>query len=370
MKVMLLIDSLVSGGMERRLVELVKGFQGYPDVQLHVVVFRDNIHYTEIYDLNLSVTIIKREPKHNPMVFYKLYKLCKQWQPNIIHSWGTMSAVLAVPSALLQGIKFINGFVVDASHNMKYWDERLVRARLTFPFSKVIVGNSLAGLKSYKVSDKKAVCIYNGFNAIRLTALTSKDAIRNAFNISTKKVVGMVASFTNRKDYKSFIEAGLQVLKTYENVTFVAVGHGENLAFCKKMVPAAYRDNFVFTGEQKDVESIVNTFDIGVLLTNTEVHGEGISNAILEYMALGKPVVATEGGGTNEIVINGSTGYLIPTSSSDIVAERLLYLLKNDKEALQMGNRGEHRIEDMFSIDKMITAYYELYQKVLSEELE
>jgi len=366
MKVMLLIDSLVSGGMERRVVELIKGFQNYADVQLHLVVFSDKIHYTEIYDLDVEVTILKRIPKKNPMIFFKLYKLCKEWRPDLIHSWGTMSAVMAVPTSVLLRIKLINGFIVDASHNMKFFGERLMRARLTFPFSKVVVGNSIAGLKAYKVYQKKGVCIYNGFNTNRISNLVAPSIIRQKFNITAAKTVGMVATFTNRKDFKTFIEAGLIVLNHDSNVNFVAVGHGENLEKCKNMVPTAFKSNFLFTGEQKDVESIVNIFDIGVLATNTEIHGEGISNAILEYMALGKPVIATAGGGTNEIVEDEKTGYLIPTASSEVLAERLLLLLKNSELAQQLGHNGAQRIKTKFSIEKMIAAYDQLYRRLLT----
>ena len=364
MKVLLLIDSLVSGGMERRLVELVKGFQDYPDMQLHVVVFREPIHYKEIYDMNVTVTLIKRVPKQNPMVFYKLYKLCKQWQPDLIHSWGTLSAVLAVPSSKLLGIKLINGFIVDASHNMTYWDERLVRARISFPFSKVIVGNSLAGLNAYKVSEEKRVCIYNGFNTDRIEVLEDKAVIRKKFGIQTEKIIGMVATFSDRKDYDTFIKAGLILLKQNTDMTMVAVGPGENLEKCKALIPSEYKGNFVFTGEQRDVESIINAFDIGVLTTNVNLHGEGISNAILEYMALGKPVVATSGGGTNEIVDDGKTGFLIPAESPQALAEKLYHLFDNQDEAIQMGLDAKERIAAMFSIKKMINAYYDLYQSI------
>ncbi len=365
---MLLIDSLVSGGMERRLVELVKGFQGHTDVQLHVVVFSDKIHYTEIYEMNVSVTILKRVPKKNPMIFYKLYRVCQAWQPDLLHSWGTMSAVLAVPTSVVLGIPLINGFIVDASKSMNYFGERLVRARLTFPFSKVIVANSLAGLRAYKVSDKKGVCIYNGFNSKRIALLQDEIAIRKKFNIETEKIVGMVASFNNRKDYPTYIRAALRILESRNDITFLAVGHGESLEACKKMVPRELATNFVFAGEQKDVESIINTFDIGVLATNTEVHGEGISNAILEYMALEKPVIATTGGGTNEIVDQGSTGYLIEPNSPEELADRLVQLLNNADEAYRMGEAGKKKIEQMFSIEKMIGAYDELYRKLKNRE--
>src|SRR5690606_31004954 len=104
-----------------------------------------------------------------------------------------------------------------------------------------------------------------------------------------KKVVGMVAAFSAFKDYKTFINAANIVLEKRNDVVFVCVGDGPKLNECKSIVQKNNSDKIIFTGKQKNVENIVNVFDIGVLST----FNEGISNSIMEYMALSKPVVVT-----------------------------------------------------------------------------
>lgn len=361
MKILLLIDSLVSGGRERRLIELIKGLGEYSYIHLTLVVFSDKIHYQEIFDLGIPVKILKRVPKRNPMVFFRLFKICKEWKPNLIHSWGTMSAIWAIPSSIMLKIKLVNGNITDAPTKMPFFDKRLYRAKLTFPFSEIIVGNSLAGLKSYKVSEKKGICIYNGFDQNRISGLKVKTLTREEFRLNTDKCVGMVASFTDLKDYITFIRAALMILKERKDVTFVAVGDGPNLKECISMVPSEFTSHFVFTGIQTDVESIVNVFDIGVLSTYTE----GVSNAILEYMALGKPVVATSGGGTNEIVVEGKTGFLVLPTSPQVMADKLMYLLDNPQVATKMGQAGRARVSEFFSLDTMTKAYLELYKSLI-----
>lgn len=361
MKILLLIDSLVSGGRERRLIELIKGLGEYSYIQLTLVVFSDKIHYQEIFDLGIPVKILKRVPKRNPMVFFRLFKICKEWKPDLIHSWGTMSAIFAIPASILLKIKLVNGNITDAPARMAYFDKRLFRAKLTYPFSEVIVGNSLAGLKTYNVPEKKGMCIYNGFDLNRISTLTVKTLTRKKFRVYTDKCVGMVASFTDLKDYTTFIIAALVILKERKDVTFVAIGEGPNYKECISMVPSEFNSHFVFTGVQTDVESIVNIFDIGVLSTYTE----GVSNAILEYMALGKPVVATSGGGTNEIVVEGKTGFLIPRTSPQLMADKLMYFLDNPQIAINMGQAGRARVSDCFSLDKMKKAYLELYKSLI-----
>ncbi|MUH35442.1 glycosyltransferase [Zobellia amurskyensis] len=365
MKVLLLIDSLTSGGRERRLIELIKGFESHKDIELSLVTFSDKVHYKEVFKLGIPITIMKRVPKKNPMVFYRLYEFCKNYKPDVIHSWGTMSTILAIPASVILGVKIINGNIVNATKDMGFFDKRLLRARLTFPFSEVILGNSLAGLDAYGVPEKKRVCIYNGFGNKRIDNLKKPSIVREEFGLSDQRIVGMVASFTDKKDFANFIKAGLSILDSRNDVLFMSIGDGPNLGKCKEMIPHKYLSHFVFTGVRSDVESLVNVFDVGVLATNTDVHGEGISNSILEYMALGKPVVATTGGGTNEIVKDGDTGFLIPNAAPEVLSEKVLYLLDNDEVAEQMGAKGKARIDEVFSLKKMTSAYYELYQDIL-----
>lgn len=155
--------------------------------------------------------------------------------------------------------------------------------------------------------------------------LQKKSEVRKKFNLFKEKVVGMVATFSDFKDYETFISAARMTLQKRNDVTFLAIGDGKNLEMCRKMARGSLSDKIIFLGRQRDVESIVNIFDVGVLLTNIKTHVEGISNSIMEYMALGKPVVATNGGGTPELVIDGETGYLIPQKSEESLIEKINY---------------------------------------------
>lgn len=368
MRVLMLADNLSAGGTQRRLIELIKGFQEYDDIQIRLIVFSDAIAYPEISELDVQVDILRRKPKKNPLIFHRVYKICKKWKPDIIHSWGTMSTIWIIPSSLLLKIKVINGNIVNATPNMGFFDLHFIRARLTYPFSSVIVANSIAGLKAYDVPKQKGRYIYNGFDRKRFSNLRDPEEVRNELNIQTEYIVGMVSRFEIEKDYVTFINAGIKLLEDRNDVTFVAVGGGTNLESSKALIPAKYQDQFVFTGNRSDVESIVNIFSIGVLATNTRIHLEGISNAILEYMALEKPVVATLGGGTNEIVDHAQTGFLIAPYSPDDMAIQVGKLLDNPEMIRDLGLKGRRRADTLFDLGKMSAQYYELYQNLTKEE--
>ena len=271
-----------------------------------------------------------------------------------------MTALIALPTAIMLRKKLFNSMITDAPAHIRPWSKAWIRSKITFPFSDAISANSLAGLKSYRTPLKKSFCIYNGFNFTRLDNLVDKRTILSRFEITTPKIVGMVAEFAPRKDYPTYIRAALSIARARNDVTFVAVGDGPSLNDCKKLVGEEFQERIRFLGSQNDVESIVNIFDVGVLTTFTE----GISNSILEYMALGKPVVATDGGGTREIVEDRITGYLIQPFDYAILAEKLLFLLDHDDVARTLGEAGRSCIQKKFRIDSMVNSFVDLYKKL------
>lgn len=362
MKVLLLADSLTAGGKERRLVELMKGFQNHKDLELQLVIFSDKIHYKEVLDLGYTVHILKRSTKKDLRVIYRLFKLCKAWKPDIIHSWGTMSSLIAIPSCIILGKRLINGIIANAPPILPIYDKRRFRATLTFPFSYKIIGNSKAGLRAYRVPSKKGVCVYNGFDLKRVESLEKAEDVRERLGITEKFTVGMVAGFTPKKDWNTFIQSGLDLLSLTSDLCIVAVGDGPLLSQFKELIPQKYQSRFLFTGLQKDVESIINIFNIGVLTTNAEVHGEGISNAILEYMALSKPVIASYGGGTDEAIEHEKTGLLIPPNEPGILTERIKELLNHTSLCTEMGAKGRERLEKIFGLTRMNQEFYQIYK--------
>ena len=351
MKILFFIESLLAGGKERRLVELLKGIKTiFPEYEIELVLTKKQVHFTEIFDLNIKIYYTERKfTKKDPSVFFKFYKIAKRFKPDIIHVWGNMVAIYAIPTKLILNIPLLNNQVTDAPTIVK---KSLLGHSITFPFSDKIISNSRAGLHSYSAPNYKCQVIYNGFNFDRIKLLKQKE------DVSNSKIVGMVASYTNLKDYETFIKAAQIVLSSLDNVIFMCMGAGNSQAY-ERIISPKHKDKIKLLGNQKNIESIINTFDIGVLSTLTE----GISNSIMEYMAIGKPVVATFCPGTKELVVDRVTGFLVPVRSPEIMAEKILKLLKNDDLAVKMGMEGRARIQSLFSINQMLNNYIALYEK-------
>jgi glycosyltransferase involved in cell wall biosynthesis len=321
------------------------------------------VRYPTFFELGFKTHYLLRRAKKDPTVCLELYRICKRFAPDIIHTWDSMTSMYALPVAKLLGIKLVNGMITDA-FDLTPFDRLWVRSKLTFPFSDIVIGNSYAGLSSYRAPEKKSTCVYNGFDSQRAQNLTDPTTVRESIGISTQKVVGMVGQFSDRKDYDTYAKAAQIVLATRDDVIFLSVGDGENLERYKQSVADQFRDRILFLGWRSDVESIINVMDVGVLSS----FREGISNSILEYMALGKPVVATEVGGTPEIVVDGATGYLVPLGNPEALAQKISDLLNDPAKGRIMGEQGRARVSDVFSIENMGRRYTQIYGKLLRGE--
>lgn len=358
MKILYIIDALGPGGAERRFVQLIKGLN--PDrFATMVVLLTDIVHYDEIYELDTEVVKLERKVKKDPLIFFRLFAICRRWKPDIVHAWGSMSAVYAGPVAKLLGIKLINAMIADAPARLTA--RQRVGAMLTFPLSDIIQSNSYAGLEAYNVPQRKRSMIHNGFDFERMRDLKEPEAVKEELGIKTNYVAGMVAGFRYHKDYESLVRAAQIILEKRDDVTFVCVGGGPDLQRIRELAQGGNR--IIFTGKRSDVESIINTFDIGILST----HGEGISNSIMEYMAAGKPVIATDGGGTRELVIDGETGFLVPQKSPERLAEKIDDLLNDDELRQNMGIMAKERIHGEFNIDRMTSEHAKLYDKLVRD---
>ena len=122
-------------------------------------------------------------------------------------------------------------------------------------------------------------------------------------------------------------------------------------------------ESTVFWGQRDDVPAVLGHATVGVLASRTE----GLPNVVLEYMAGGLPVVATAVAGTPELVVDGETGFLVPPDAPDCLAEAILRLLHDPCLARRMGQAGRSRVEQQFSLERMVQETEAAYEFVLDE---
>ncbi|HLW88604.1 MAG TPA: glycosyltransferase [Terriglobales bacterium] len=359
MKVLYYTDSLRLGGKERQLVELLKGLKQRDIKVLLVCMDRGEFYEPDVKALSIPLKYLFRKIRWDPLVIPEFYRLVREFKPDVIHTNSMMSSAYALPVAKVLGIPIINGSIRNAFQNssLRWKVERTLLA-----WSDFRIANSMAGLQSRGFSPDSTTdfVIHNGFDLSRVQGLENQGDASSNGNGRGHDQVGMIAEFRPDKDFKTFFLAARRLLASRPNVTFLTVGDGETLDAMKALVADA-GDRVQFLGRRKDVEKVASSFSVGVLATFTE----GISNSIMEYMVLAKPVVATDCNGSKELILEGKTGFLVPPQDPAALADRIAYLLDHPDKARRMGLAGKKHIEESFSLETMVEKTVDIYEHAI-----
>ncbi len=268
------------------------------------------------------------------------------------------------PTSILAGAKFFH-----------YFSPLFYRfLNLLFLNKNIVISNSIKDLLIYRkfASSEKISVIYNGIDTSKFT-ITREEAQqiierKIGKRIYNHPVVGMVANFSPQKDHESVIKAANIVKARIPDILFLFVGSekryvGEGKIEKLKALADSYnvKENIIFFGEYQNVHEIIARFDIGILCSNFE----GFGNAIVEYMAAGKPVVGTKIGGIGEIIKDAENGFLITQNSAEELADKIITLLTNKKMALEMGGRAKIYAERNYSLEVWVKNIFDLYKNLL-----
>lgn len=223
----------------------------------------------------------------------------------------------------------------------------------------VAVSANLSASAAIGISSNKLVTIPNGISP--LTVVNKKEA-RESLNIPVDAVVvTTIGHLIKEKGYYDLCKAAVEVLNANEKVVFIAVGdksHSEvSSSVLRKIEESGLELRFILLGTRDDIPRILSATDIYVCSSLTE----SFSLAIIEAMSLGIPVVATRCGGPNEIVIDGATGFLIPTEDPESLKTAILDLAKSEKKRDSFGKNGQERFNKLYTKEKYCQSFVNLY---------
>ena len=242
----------------------------------------------------------------------------------------------------------------------RFWAQRCV-----FQLCDRVVCNSRTGADYLRerggIPESKLAVIPNGLPD------TAFEAARSAFpKVSGVLRAGMVARMNHpAKNHTAFLQMAAKVAKTHPQVEFVLVGDGPLRSSLETEGAALGLGNkVVFLGERHDIPAILASLDVAVLTSKSE----SLSNAIMEAMAAGLPVVAARVGGNPELVKDGETGFLVPSGDDDAFASALRKLLDSADLRAAFGARANCEAKSRFRLDNICKQYQDLYHSVLQEK--
>ncbi len=359
--VFLMINSFETGGSERQFVALAKNLGG-PRFDVHLGCLQ------WIGPLAAEVGSVPEFPLGGSL--YGVSSLRARWQLSrhlrahqvqVAHAFDFYTNLTLIPAARLGRVPVVIGSQRQIGDLLTPAKARAQAA--TFRWCDAVVCNSQAAaekLAEQGVSRRKLVVIGN---AIALEAFASvPPALPRTPGVWR---VGMVARMNSRsKNHSGFLRIAARIRNQLANVEFLLVGDGPLRAELEREArELGLESSVVFCGDRRDIPAVQASMDVAVLTSESE----SLSNAILEAMAAGLPVVAYRNGGNPELV-DEQRGALVAQGDERAFAEAVVHLLTEPAHREGSGRNARRFVEENFSLERARARYWELYERLLKEK--
>jgi len=252
---------------------------------------------------------------------------------------------------------------------------RLVE-RCAYRFAHAVVANCeevRQQLLEEGLASEKVHTVYNGLDPARVETLQSDREILETFKLPANvRFVTITANMRAHiwkpepachKDHPTFLQAAQQISQKVPDAAFIIAGEGELKEATQDLAKdLGIGNRTFFVGRCQNIGALLSISDVCVLSSSSE----GFSNSILEYMAAGRPVVATDVGGAKEAIIPGETGYLVKAGDHAKIAHHVISLLSDPKTAQRIGSNGRQLVTQKFSCQRQLQTVENLYDELLT----
>jgi glycosyltransferase involved in cell wall biosynthesis len=292
---------------------------------------------------------------------FSLRRILKGERIDIIHAHSPRAHLLASLSCMGTSTK-----VVRTKHNVNPIKGSIF-GKIQYGFMTDRLVAVSEEVKRQMVSDgippEMIEVVYNGVEIGRFDPDRRHEEIQEEFHLKGRKVVGSVMRLHPSKGIMTLIESIGAVAMKVQDVKFLIAGKmGENRLWIEREVMRRGIGQWVvFSDFRRDIPSILSVMDIFVLPSLRE----GLGSSILEAMAMGKPVIASCVGGIPEVVVHGHTGLLVPPGDAFELSCRIVELLSDKEKMRKMGMEGRKRVEELFSLEKMVKGNLEIYRDLI-----
>jgi glycosyltransferase involved in cell wall biosynthesis len=373
-RILTVIDDLRAAGAQRVVAEEVLAFT--PDrVQFDVVTLADSPGTSLAPELARRGIRIWRLPGRglvDPRRLGRLTRVIRRTRPDLVHSQLEYANILGPLAARLAGrptVASLQNVAVhqDKAATLKRLLEGVVLRALA---ARVIVVASSAveeSSRNFHLPKHALVAIPNAID-LRRTRLPDgfdRAAKRQQLGLGARgPLICTVARLHPDKGHRFLFQAAERLTEQYPEAVFALVGRGDEEQELRAQASAsAAAERIQFLGERSDVPEILASSDLFVLPSLNE----GLSIAMLEAMAVGVPVVATDVGGASDILITGQTGWLVPSGDPTALADAIGDALSHPERARAYAERARAMVETDFSIETHARRLEALYRQVLAE---
>jgi len=341
------------------------------DVGATAVLFNDGRLADELRQLGIDVTVID-ETQHNSVdIVLFLSRLFIEQRIDLVHTHRYKDTVLGAMAAKLAGVPHVIRTMHGLREPMTGWNrfkfgvyERLDTMMLRWCADRVIaVSNRMAGalmLNGYRSS--RVTTIHNGIQLGKVITRRSPEEMQRELGVNGATIViGTAGRLAPVKGHDTFLRAARLILDREPGARFVIAGDGPLEHDLKALASRLGIDGACrFPGARRDIHDVMSAMDIFVLPSLNE----GLPMAVLEAMALAKPVVVSRVGGLPEVIQQGKSGLLVPPGDVDALAAACLAVASDRDWAARMATEAKRTVEEEFSHERNGEALVDVYGAV------
>lgn len=356
-----MIDQLRAAGTESQLVALIRNLDRSRIQPFLCLLNGEDPHSQALEPPDCPVLRLGIRSLHHPSTLPKAFRLARflqNQQIDVVQVYFPDSTYLGVLVARLAGVPF----VVRTRNNLGYWMKPL--DRLLGRVYNRLVDRTIANCEPCRqavidgegAAPQSVVVLENGVDLSRFIQQSSRTR-----SGGTRRV-GMVANLRPVKDVELLVRAAADVVVHHPDVAFAVAGEGDRRPILEQMIAdLGLAGRFFLPGSIPDIPAFLAGLDVAVLCSRSE----GMSNAVLEYMAAGKPVVATAVGANVQLIENGVNGLLVPPGDQAQLAGALDRLLRDPELASRLGAAAHRRVQERYSREAMVRRFEVFYQDLV-----
>lgn len=366
-RIVMLIPTLDRSGAEKQFTLLATRLPKDEFDVSAIALTRGGPFADELAASGVPLTVIGKRSKFDPFSFIRLRSELKRLQPQILHTWlfaanayGRLCAGIVPHTKIIVSERCVDSWKAGWQH---WLDRRLIDR------TDRLIGNSQSVVDFYRESGVpagKLACIPNGIDIPRnheSSDSSERQAILGELGFPADAfVIGFVGRLAKQKRVEDLLWTVETLRQIRPQLYLVLVGDGPERERLEKFAHDIGVTHHVrFLGHREDVSRWLKLFDVFCLASSFE----GMSNSIMEAMAVGKPVIASDIPANRELVVQDETGFLPKLADSVGFMQFLRRLIDEPALRKRMGEAGRERIQQFFSIPRMVDAYAAVYRDLL-----
>jgi glycosyltransferase involved in cell wall biosynthesis len=358
-----MIDQLTRAGTETQLVALIRHLDRTRVRPYLCLLKGDDPHSRALEPADCPVIRLGVHSLHHPTTLVKAFRLArflKAHRIDVLQVYFPDSSYLGVPVARLAGVPR----VVRTRNNLGYWITPLHRwlGRFCNQWTDVVVANCEACRRAViadeGASPRRVLVLENGVDLGRFPAPRPGPVARTA-----SPRVGVVANLRPVKDLGTFVRAAAEVGRRHPAATFHIAGEGDQRPELERLAAElGIGEHLHLPGSVRDIPGFLRGLDVAVLCSRSE----GMSNALLEYMAAGRPVVATAVGASAQLIEHGVHGLLVPPGDAGRLAAAIRRLLEDPALAARLGAAARRRVQERYSREAMVRRFEDFFHGLVA----